>query len=200
MLPATVAGLAEVNADERIVFRLGWLLDKSQAGLLGGSATFFHVTLRAGTDHILPIRFSACSARDNVVEGKLGGGETLAAILAGVFVAGEDVPPIEFYLAAGQAVVEEQADNAGDGDVEIYGGNPVAAIRLEIAFEFADLAPALEIVVGVCALLERDDLGELAKQQRECSSGADYADGHIMFVQHEDITVQGGFELTGNHK
>lgn len=89
-----------------------------------------------------------------MVEGQFAGGETSAAILAGVFVAGEDVAAIELDLGAREAVVEEQADNAGDGDVEIYGGNPVAAIGLEIALEFADLAPGAEIVVGVSTLLE----------------------------------------------
>ena len=130
-----------------------------------------------------------------MVEGKLSGGETFATILAAVSVAGEDVPPIEFYLAAGQAVVEEEADNAGDGDVEIYGRNPVLAIRLEIAFEFTDLAPGLEIVVCISTLLKRDYFSKLAKEQRKCPSGADNADSHIVLVQDKDITVQAGFKL-----
>ena len=82
-----------------------------------------------------------------MVEREFAGRETPATILTGVFVAGEDVPPIEFYLVSWQTVVEQQADNPRDGDVEIYGRNPVAAIRLEIALEFAYLAPVLEIVV-----------------------------------------------------
>jgi len=130
-----------------------------------------------------------------VVEGKLSGGETFAAILAGVSVTGEDVPPIEFYLASGQAVVEQEADNAGDGDVEIYGRNPVLAIRLEITFELTYLAPALEIVVCISALLKRDYLSKLAKEQRECPPGTDYANSHIVLVQDKDITVQAGFKL-----
>ena len=195
LLPASVAGLAKVDADERIVLRLGGKTDEGEAGLLGGAATFLHVTFGAGADHILPIRFSACTARDNVVEGKLAGGETPAAILAGVSVASEDVPPIEFYLASRQAVVEEEADNAGDGDVEIYGRNPVLAIRLEITFELAYLAPVLEIVVCINTLLKRDYLSKLAKEQRECPPGTDYADSHIVLVQDKNITVQAGFKL-----
>lgn len=192
LLPAFVAGLAEVNADKRIVFRLGGLLDKLYTGLFGGSAAFGDVAFGAGADHIFPVRFSACAFGNNVVERKLSGGETLAAILAGILVAGEDVAAIEFYLAAGQAVVEEQADNAGDGDVEIHGGNPVATIRLEIALEFADLAPGLEIVVGVSALLVRDDLGKLVKEQSKGASGADNADSHIVLVQDKNATIQAG--------
>jgi len=127
-----------------------------------------------------------------VVERQFAGWETFAAILAAVSVAGEDVPPIEFYLASRQTVVEQQADNPRDGDVEIYGRDPVAAVRLEVALEFAYIAPTLEIVVGVCALLERDDLGKLSKEQRERPFGADYADSHIVLVQDKNIAVQAG--------
>ena len=195
LLPASVAGLAEVNVHKRIVLGLGGETDKGEAGLLRSSATFLHVTFGAGADHISPIRFSACTARDNVVEGQFAGGETFAAILAAVSVAGEDVPPIEFYLASRQAVVEEEADNAWDGDVEIYGGNPVLAIRLEITFELAYLAPVLEIVVCISTLLKRDYFSKLAKEQRKCPPGTDYANSHIVLVQDKDITVQAGFKL-----
>jgi hypothetical protein len=200
LLPAFVAGLAEVNVHKRIVLRPGRDTDKREAGLLGSSATFFNVTFGAGADHIFPVRFSAHTARDNVVEGKLAGVVTFAAILAAVSVACEDVAAIEFYLAPWEAVIEQKTDNPRDGDVEIYGGNPVAAIRLEIAFEFADLAPGLEIVVGVCALLEGDYLGKLAKEQRKRASCADNADGHIVLVQDKNITIQARFIFRGNHK
>ena len=130
-----------------------------------------------------------------MVEGKLSGGETFAAILAAVFVAGVDVAAIEFYLASGEAVVEEEADNAGDGDVEIHGGNPVAAIRLEIALEFADLAPGVEIVVGVYALLVGDDLGKLATEQGKGASCADNADSHIVLVQDKNAAIQTGIRF-----
>jgi hypothetical protein len=55
LLPASVAGLAKMDADERIMLRLGGFLDKSESSLLGSSATFLHVTFGAGADHILPI-------------------------------------------------------------------------------------------------------------------------------------------------
>ena len=55
LLPASVAGLAEVNANQRIVFRLGGFLDKHESSLLGSSATFRHVTFGASANHIFPI-------------------------------------------------------------------------------------------------------------------------------------------------
>jgi len=55
LLPASVAGLAEVDADERIVLGFDGLADEGYSGLLWSSATFYHVTFRAGADHIPPI-------------------------------------------------------------------------------------------------------------------------------------------------
>jgi hypothetical protein len=55
LLPASVAGLAEVDADERIMLRLGGLLDEGEASLFGRPAAFSHVTFGAGANHILPI-------------------------------------------------------------------------------------------------------------------------------------------------
>ena len=47
--------------------------------------------------------------------------------------------------------------------MEIYGGYPVVSIRLEITFELANLAPALEVIVGISSFFERDDFGKVAK-------------------------------------
>ena len=63
-------------------------------------------------------------------------------------------------------------------------------IGLEGASELAHLAPAFEIVVGICALFVRYDLGEVSKEQRKSTSGADDADGHIVLVEHENVTIE----------
>ena len=106
----------------------------------------------------------------------------LAAILTFVLIAGEDVPAVEFDVGPRQAVVKEQPDNARHGDVKVDGRDPVVPIRLEIPTELADLAPALEIIVGIPTLLERDHLGQIAEQQRKRPLGAHDANGHIMLV------------------
>lgn len=77
-----------------------------------------------------------------------------AAILAMVFVAGEDIPAVELDLASGQTIIEEQPDDSRHGDVEMYGRNPIVSIRLESTPELAYFAPALEIVVGISTLFE----------------------------------------------
>jgi len=52
LFPASVAGMAEVDVDERIVLRFGGFLDECQAGLLRRSAALFHVTFGAGANYI----------------------------------------------------------------------------------------------------------------------------------------------------
>ncbi len=73
------------------------------------------------------------------------------------------------------------------------------SVRLEIAPELAYLTPALEVIVGIFALLEGDDLGKVAKEQRKSPSGSHYTDSHIMLVEDKHITVQAGFELVSHH-
>jgi hypothetical protein len=55
LLPASVAGLAKMNVDERIVLGSGGLLDERHSGLLGSSASFDDVTFCAGANHIIPV-------------------------------------------------------------------------------------------------------------------------------------------------
>ena len=119
--------------------------------------------------------------------------------MANVLVAGEDVAAVELYLVSRQAVVEQQPDYARHRDMEIYRRDPVVPVRLEIAPELADLAPAIEIVIGISALLERNDLGEISEQQGEGPSDADYVDRHIMPVEHKNVTVQAGLMLLRYH-
>jgi len=68
LLPASVAGLAKMDVDERVVSGFGRLLDQRQSGLFWGSASFFDVAVGAGADDIFPDRFAAHTAGDNVVE------------------------------------------------------------------------------------------------------------------------------------
>ena len=74
--------------------------------------------------------------------------------------------------------------------MEIDRGDPVVSVRLEMSPELANPAPAFEVIVGVFALLKGNDLGKVATQERKSSSGADYADSHIVFVEDKDIAVQ----------
>ena len=119
--------------------------------------------------------------------------------MAPVFVAGEDVSPVELDVVLRQTVIEQQPNNPRHRDIKVHGGDPVVAIGLELPAELAYLAPALEIIVGISAFLKRNHLGKLAKQQRKRTPGPHDADGHIMLVEHKHITVQSRLIMRGNH-
>jgi len=68
LLPASVAGMAEMNVDKRIVPRLEGFSDKRQTGLLRTLAAFFHIAFCARTNNIFPHRFATHTSRNNMVE------------------------------------------------------------------------------------------------------------------------------------
>jgi len=73
------------------------------------------------------------------------------------------------------------------------------AVRLKVAFILAYITPALEIISCIGTPLKRDDLCKPSKEQGKGTSCADYPDGHIVPVEHKDVTVQRGANLAGNH-
>ena len=95
-----------MDVDERVVLRFNGFADECQTGLLGGSTAFLDIAFRAGTNDVSPNGLAAHASGDDVVEGKFAGGESFAAILASVLVAGEDISAIELDLASGQAVIK----------------------------------------------------------------------------------------------
>ncbi len=199
LLPALVAVVTQVDVDERIMLRFNRLFNKLHTGAAGDSAALPDVAGGTCANNIFPRRFAAHGSRDNVVERKLAGRKTSAAILAPVLVACEDISAIELHFVSRQAVVEQQPNNSRHGDIKIHRRNPVVPVRLETASELAHLAPALEIVVGILALVERNHLGQVPKQQRKRPPGSNDTDGHIMFIQDKDIAVQSRLAITGKH-
>ena len=152
--PASVSLVSKMDVDEGIVLGLDRFLDERHAGLLRHASAFPDVARGAGTHDVFPRGLTTQGPRDDVVERQLAGREALAALLASVFVAGKDIPAIEFDFASGQAVVKQQPNDPRHGDVKVNRRDPVMPIRLEITPELTDLAPALEIVVGIPALFE----------------------------------------------
>ena len=120
LLPAPISVVAQMDVDERIVGRPDGRLDEFHVRFLWGSSALLDVARSAGANDVLPGGFAAERSRNHVVEGQLTGGEMLAAILAPVFVAGEDVPSVELHVGSRKAVVKEQPDDPRHGDVETH--------------------------------------------------------------------------------
>lgn len=74
------------------------------------------VALDAGTDNVFPICRATPISGDDVVQIEVATIKAFATVLAGIFVAGEDVVTGEFDLFLGEAVVADQKDDLRDPD------------------------------------------------------------------------------------
>lgn len=121
LLPAAIAFGAEMDVDKRIAFRFYGQFYQGHTRLFRQPAAFSDIATGAGTNDIFPGSFAAETSRYDVVERQFACVEFFAAILAGVSVACENIPAIEFHLVSGQAVIKKKPDNFRNGDVEIHG-------------------------------------------------------------------------------
>lgn len=181
--------IGKFDAENGADFGHDGLGDEFHAGFGGRSAALADVALGAAADNVVPRVTAVAAAGQDVVQAKLGAGKLLAAVLAAVAVAGEDVSTVELDLLFGQAIVEQEPHDSRHGDIEADGADPIVGVRLELPAELADFNPGLEIVTQVVAVLDVDDLGELAEEQRKCFLGVGDADGEIVFVEHQYVAI-----------
>jgi len=200
LFPTLVSVVPEMDVGERVVSGFGGLFDQLHAGVFRAPTALPDVAGRAGTDDIFPDRLAANTSRDYVIERQFTGWEAFAAVLADVLVAGEDVAAVELHVVSRQAVVKQQPDYARHGDIEAYRRDPIVPVRLEVTSQLAELALAVKIVIGISALLERNNLGEIAEQQGKGTPDTDYADRHVMPVKHKNVAVQTGVMFSKSHR
>ena len=93
--PRLVLGIVELYGQERAALWLDRMANQFHVRFLRRAATFADVAGDAGADDVFPTGIAAAAARHDVVEAEFAGGEQLAAILAMVGVAGEQVAAIE---------------------------------------------------------------------------------------------------------
>src|SRR5262249_1753319 len=96
-LPRLILALRELQVQHRAALRLLRLADQRQTSLPRRATALADVAGHAGADDVLPRCLAALAARRDVVEAQLARRELLAAILALVVVASEDVPAIELH-------------------------------------------------------------------------------------------------------
>lgn len=107
MFPAVVAVQAEVDLHEGPPFRALGLANEMQAGFLGRVIGFLRIALDAGANNVFPRSRATAVARNDVVQIQIFALENNAAVLAGVFIALENVVPGEFHFFLRHAVVHE---------------------------------------------------------------------------------------------
>lgn len=195
LFPAFVSVGAEMQADYGVAFGFFGFLDEFHMGLFGGSAAFFYIAGGTGAHDIGPGAFAPQGTRHDMIERQLGGGEFFAAILTATAVPRKDIAPVELDGLTRQAVIKQQADDAGHGDVQMHRGDPIVFVGLKGAFGLTDLLPSPKIIIGIGAFFAGDDFGLFPTQQRKRPACADNAQGHIMLVQHKDMALQAAMDL-----
>ena len=132
-----------------------------------------------------------------MVDRKVVGREDPPAVLALVAVACEQVAAIELHSLLGQAVVPQQPDDLGHGDVHPDRLDPVVPLGFELTLQLADLDPALEVVVDVLAAaravgveINVDDFRDVASEQTEGTLGRHDPHRGVPAVEHQHLAVQ----------
>jgi len=154
VFPGGVFVGAEAQVDDGVALGFDGEFVEVHVGLVGGAAAFFGIAIDAGADEVVPGGFAAQGAGDDVVEGEFLGGEFFAAVLAGGVVAGVDVAAVELDVLAGEAVIGEEADDAGDGNFEAYSADEVMIFAFELGFELGELDPGVNVVRKVAGVFD----------------------------------------------
>src|SRR6266545_1790177 len=141
-LPGLVLVQAELLIEHRAALGLFRLADQAQVRLLGRAAALADVAGDAGADDVLPGALAALAPRRHVVQAQFRGREPLAAILALVVVAREDVAAVELHRLLRQLFVGEQTNDSWHLDFAVDGAHPVVVRLPEVARAvFAEVTP-----------------------------------------------------------
>ena len=154
---------------------------------MGGAAPLPHVAAQAGADDVVPVGEPPAAAGNDVVEAELLRVITMPAILAAVLVAQKDVAAVELDDVFRKQIVPQQPDHARNLNRKIHRADPVLVLlgTFDARLPQADLAPALEVIRNVRAVLDVDDLGQVLEQQTESPPHRHDLNGHIQPVQDQ---------------
>jgi len=149
------------------------------------TVAFAGITGNAGANHIFPRRHSAAVPRYDMIEIQVTALENLAAILAGIFVALENVVTRKLHFLFRKAIEKEQHDHARDANLPRNGRHHFVFWRGR-----GKIAPTLEIVrQKIVGFIRRDDLGVACINQSEGAPRR--ADVHRLpqAIEHQNVTV-----------
>src|SRR5207249_9943805 len=126
---------------ERPPLRPLWLADETHVRFLWKPVAFARVTRDAAANHIFPRRHSAAVPRHDMIEIQITSLKNLAAILAGIFVALENIVTGKFHFLFRETIEKEQHDHARDANLPRDSCHHLVFWRRR-----GKIAPALEIV------------------------------------------------------
>lgn len=114
---------------------------------MGKTVTLPRITGDAGTDDVLPGRLTPPVAGKNVIEIEITAVQGLATILAGVFIAFEDVVARELNFFFGEAFEKKQNNDPRDPDV-----NRDRLDHFRLRADPGEVLPTIEIMSEEIAL------------------------------------------------
>ena len=173
------------NVHERTPLRSLRLSNQTHVRFLRQPVAFACVTLNARANHIFPCRRSASIARHDMIEIQLISLENMAAILARVLVALENVVTGKLHFLLRETIKKEQHNHARDSDLPRNGCNHFVFWR-----GYRKIAPAFKIVrQKIARFVRRDNVGMARVDQREGASRR--ADVHRLpqAIEYQNLTV-----------
>ena len=189
MLPTLVPVQREIDLHERPPFGALRFADEVQAGLERRVVGLARVAGDARADDVFPRRWAAAVARDDVVEVQILSLENLAAILAGVLVALENVVPRELHFLLRHPVIHEEQNDLRHADAERDRVDGFVVRRIG-----GDVAPFVEAEGAERAVgIVHHHLGLALKKKRERAAGGADIDRLPEPVQNQDMLVKCGF-------
>ncbi len=135
-------------------------------------------------------RVAAAARGHDVVQAQFARGKPLAAVLAVVAVAGENVAAIQPHALLRHAIVVQQPQHPRHLDFKVHAANPVLVRLLELRLQLADFPPRFEVVIGPLVALDVDHLGQPAEQQHERPPHVDDVDRNVLTIEQQNAGTQ----------
>lgn len=185
MLPEVVLGRGKCDLHKWPPLGPFRFADQTHVRLARKAVALARIAWNAGADHIFPCRCSPAIARHNVIQVQFAAIKGMAAVLAGVFVALENVVTRKFYFLLRQPIENQQHDHTRDTNLKRNRRD-----HLVVGGARRQITPAFEIMrQKIVRLVGRDDLGVTRVHQRKSAAGS--ADVHRLpeTVKHQHLTV-----------
>src|SRR5881227_3593511 len=141
MLPEVVLRRGKSDLDERPPFWPFGSTDQAHVRFTRQPIAFARVARNARANHILPRCCSTAVARHDVIEIELAAVKNLAAVLAGVLVALEDVVPGKFHFLLWKPIENQKHNHPRDTNLKRNRGD-----YLVIRSVCRQVTPAFEIM------------------------------------------------------
>jgi hypothetical protein len=141
-----------------------------------------------------------------MIDAQQMGWKTPTTVLAFMAVARQHVATAKMNFLLRQPIEREQANDAGDLNLEVYCFDPIVFGSFDFGTQFAHFAPRDEGIRGEPALLHRNHLGQLAAEQPKGPPYVHHVDRHVEPIEHQNAAREcaaggggGGGSVRGNN-